>query len=169
MTRNTFGNSDHIASDDVCSPFTADNKPSDLNQLDSVLEYTRQVYEVEGMAGSSSHNRGRNEAPQHPGGSRNSAESDRKKQLIISRITKLEAEVEECRFDMIEIQKRMETRLQEKEMLERQLAQSVDPKGKGKAKEGINYMTEPFDWSEGLKARMKAVFGIESFRLCQEG
>jgi ATP-dependent DNA helicase Q1 len=73
---------------------------------------------------------------------------------------------------MIEIQKRMETRLQEKEMLERQLAQSVprvDAKGKRKAKEGINYMTEPFDWSEGLKARMKAVFGIQSFRLCQEG
>ena len=73
---------------------------------------------------------------------------------------------------MIEIQKRMETHLREKEMLERQLARSVprvDVKGKGKAKEGINYMTEPFDWSEGLKARMKAVFGIQSFRLCQEG
>ena len=72
---------------------------------------------------------------------------------------------------MIEIQKRMESYIQEKEMLERQLTQSdlrVDVKGKGKAK-GINYMTEPFDWSEGLKARMKAVFGIQSFRLCQEG
>jgi ATP-dependent DNA helicase Q1 len=59
-------------------------------------------------------------------------------------------------------------------MLERQLAQSVprvDAKGKGKAKEGNNYMTEPFDWSEDLKARMKAVLGIQSFRLChwQEG
>ena len=66
----------------------------------------------------------------------------------------------------------MESRLQEKEMLERQLAQSdtrVDAKGKGKARESINYMTEPFDWTEGLKARMKAVFGIQSFRLCQEG
>ena len=66
----------------------------------------------------------------------------------------------------------METHLEEKEMLERQLAEStprVDIKGKGKAKEGINYMTEPFDWSEGLKARMKAVFRIQSFRLCQEG
>ena len=80
--------------------------------------------------------------------------------------------MEGYRVDMIEIQKRMESRLREKEMLERQLAQSdlhVDAKGKGKAKEGINYMTEPFDWSEGLKARMKAVFGIQSFRLCQEG
>ena len=125
------------------------------------------------MAGSSSsHSRGRKEKPQHSRGSGNSADSDRKKQFIISRIAKLEKEVEGWRVDMIEIQKRMEARLQEKEMLERQLAQlnpRVDAKGKGKAKEGINYMTEPFDWSEGLKARMKAVFGIQSFRLCQEG
>ena len=73
---------------------------------------------------------------------------------------------------MIEIQTRMQMRLQEKEMLERQLTESnprVDTKGKGKTKEGINYMTEPFDWSDGLKARMKAVFGIQSFRLCQQG
>ena len=137
------------------------------------MEYTRQVHEVEVLAGSSSsHNRGRKEHPQRPGSSGNSADFDRKKQLIISRITKLETEVEGCRVDIIEIQKRMESRLREKEMLERQLAQSdlrVDSKGKGKAKEGIKYMTETFDWSEGLKARMKAVFGIQSFRLCQEG
>jgi hypothetical protein len=30
MTRHTFGNSDHIASDDVCSPVHTDNKPSDV-------------------------------------------------------------------------------------------------------------------------------------------
>jgi ATP-dependent DNA helicase Q1 len=137
------------------------------------LEYTRQVHEIEVLAGpSSSHKRGKKEQLQRSGGSGNSVDSDRKKQLVISRIAKLEAEIEGCRVDMIEIQTRMETRLQEKEILERQLAQSnprVDAKGKGKAKQGINYTTEPFDWSEGLKARMKAVFGIQSFRLCQEG
>jgi ATP-dependent DNA helicase Q1 len=143
MARHAFGSSDHI-----------------------------RVHEVEVVAGSSSsHNPGRKERFQRPGGSSNSTDSDRGKQ-IISRIAQLETEVEGYRVDMIEIQKRMESRLQEKEMLERQLAQPVhrvDAKGKGKAKEGINYMTEPFDWSEGLKARMKAVFGIQSFRLCQEG
>ena len=135
------------------------------------MEYTRQIHEKALAGSSSSLNRGRNEQPQRPRGG-NSSDFDRKNQLAISRISELEAEVEECRVDMIETQKRMETRLQEKEMLERQLEQSetrVDTKGKGKAKEGINYMTEPFDWSEGLKARMKAVFGIQSFRLCQEG
>lgn len=33
----------------------------------------------------------------------------------------------------------------------------------------INYMTEIFEWSGGLKARMREVFGIQNFRLCQEG
>ena len=125
------------------------------------MEYTRQIHEKALAGSSSSHNRGRNERPQRRG-SGNSTDLDRKKQRIVSRIAELEAEVEECRVDMIETQKRMETRLQEKEMLERQLEQSetrVDTKGKGKAKEGINYMTEPFDWSEGLKARMKAEIG----------
>jgi hypothetical protein len=75
---------------------------------------------------------------------------------------------------MIEILKRMETRLQQKEMLERLpvLAQSVprvDAKGKGKAKEGINHITEPFDWSEGLKARMKAVLRVSvSAKRCEK-
>ncbi len=47
----------------------------------------------------------------------------------------------------------------------------VDPKGKGKAsaRGGINYLTETFDWTDGLKSRMKSVFGIREFRLCQAG
>lgn len=137
------------------------------------MEYTRQVHEVEALAGPSSHDRERNEPPQRTNGhSGSSTDFDRKKQRIISRIAELDVEVEAFKFDIIDIQKRMEMRLQEKKMLERQLAQSmprVDTKGKGKAMAGIDYMTEPFDWSEGLKARMKAVFGIHSFRLCQEG
>ncbi|OBZ77261.1 ATP-dependent DNA helicase Q1 [Grifola frondosa] len=41
-------------------------------------------------------------------------------------------------------------------------------KGKAKQQDNINYSAE-FDWSAGLKAKMTKVFGIESFRLCQEG
>jgi ATP-dependent DNA helicase Q1 len=137
------------------------------------LEYTRQIHEAHHVLAesSSSHDRGRSEPSQRPGGGK-STDFDWKTQRIISRIVELDAKVQGCRVDIAEIQTRMETHLQEKEMLERQLAQlnpRVDTKGKGKAKGGINYMTEPFDWSEGLKARMKAVFGIQSFRLCQEG
>ncbi|KAF8816782.1 ATP-dependent DNA helicase [Phlegmacium glaucopus] len=153
MTRFTLGDSDHIASDD----------------LDTVLEYTRQVHEVE-----SSHDHGKNEQQlqRANGSSSSNTDFDRKKQRIISRIAELDVEVEAYRVDMNNLQNRMEMRLQEKKILERQLAQSnprTDTKGKGKARAGINYTTEPFDWSDGLKARMKAVFGIHSFRLCQEG
>lgn len=45
------------------------------------------------------------------------------------------------------------------------------PKGKDKATAGsslIDYM-EDFEWSGPLKAKMKEVFGIDSFRLCQQG
>ena len=32
-----------------------------------------------------------------------------------------------------------------------------------------NYMTERFEWAGELKRRMKEVFSIDAFRLCQEG
>ena len=45
----------------------------------------------------------------------------------------------------------------------------VNKKGKGKATQGgIDYMKE-MDWNDALKARMKNVFGIDNFRLCQQG
>ena len=136
------------------------------------MEYTRQVHEAHALPEPSSfHDRARSETSQRPRGGKSTG-LDRNTQRIISRIAELDSKVQECRVDIAEIQTRMDTHLQEKEMLERQLASlnpRIDTKGKGKAKGGINYMTEPFDWSEGLKARMKAVFGIQSFRLCQEG
>lgn len=33
---------------------------------------------------------------------------------------------------------------------------------------GIDYMQE-FDWNDKLKKQMQAVFGIDAFRLCQQG
>jgi ATP-dependent DNA helicase Q1 len=42
-------------------------------------------------------------------------------------------------------------------------------KGKAKAKQGIDYSADEFEWSHGLKAKMKEIFGIREFRLCQKG
>jgi ATP-dependent DNA helicase Q1 len=42
-------------------------------------------------------------------------------------------------------------------------------KGKAKAKQGIDYTANEFEWLHGVKAKMKEVFGINDFRLCQEG
>ena len=33
----------------------------------------------------------------------------------------------------------------------------------------IDYMNDPFEWTGELKARMRSVFGIHEFRLCQVG
>jgi hypothetical protein len=58
--------------------------------------------------------------------------------------------------------------------LRRELKQQLsgaDKKGKGKAKDvGIDYGHDTgFEWGKALKGQMKRVFGIDNFRLCQEG
>lgn len=55
--------------------------------------------------------------------------------------------------------------------LEQLTLQSRGGKGKGKDKGsvGIDYASDDFDWTPGLKACMKRVFGIDGFRLCQQG
>ena len=45
----------------------------------------------------------------------------------------------------------------------------VNKKGKGKRVQGGIDYTKEMDWSDALKARMKNVFGIDNFRLCQQG
>ncbi|KAF9008323.1 P-loop containing nucleoside triphosphate hydrolase protein [Cyathus striatus] len=44
-------------------------------------------------------------------------------------------------------------------------------KGKENASHGggIQYMSDDFDWMDGLRGTMKRVFGIDEFRLCQQG
>lgn len=37
------------------------------------------------------------------------------------------------------------------------------------SKNTINYQTSNFDWSGSILAKMKQVFGLDQFRLCQEG
>lgn len=101
-----------------------------------------------------------------------------------SRIGDLDAEIQGCRADIEQIQNRIHECIKEKQKLERHLQElsmidrnvkqegmKVKLKGKGKASAhgGINYFTETFDWTDGLKSRMKSVFGIREFRLCQEG
>lgn len=131
------------------------------NQLPSVIECTRQIYESSAQASSSRDTINHTE------------DYGRKNADIRGRIAELDAEVIGLEADKVSIVNQIALRLQEKEELERQLVQSsrsrVDPKGKGKAQQGINYATSDFAWSKALEARMKAVFGINEFRLCQRG
>ena len=163
MSRFSFEDGDHVASDDVrdyCSgPDIFSSK-----QLASVLEYTRQAHEASVQASTSSNTRNYIHHTEDHG---------RKNADTRGRIAELDAELIGLKADKISIENQIALRLQEKERLERQLMQSnrarVDPKGKGKVSQGINYATSDFVWSGSLKARMKTVFGINDFRLCQRG
>lgn len=99
-------------------------------------------------------------------------EYERPNAAIRSRIAEIDADMQSFREEIAALETQISICIHEKKKLEMQLNQSSshrDVKGKSKEQPGINYSTEQFDWSGGLKARMKAVFGIKEFRLCQEG
>jgi len=96
------------------------------------------------------------------------------------RIQDLDDEVRGCYADIETIQRRIKECLAEKRKLgtilekasTRQNATTkaaADSKGKGGTVANVNFLTQSFDWTGGLRARMKSVFGIKEFRLCQEG
>ena len=157
MPRLSFEEGDFVASDDV-RVYCPDATFSHPKQLPSVLENSRQVYESSGQASSSRHTINHTEV------------YGRKNADIRGRIAELDAELIGLEADKASIVNQIALRLQEKEKLEKELVQSArstfDPKGRGK---GINYGTSNFPWSKSLEARMKAVFGINEFRLCQRG
>ena len=149
--------------------------------MDDILSYTQQVHERLEIPSSS-----RKQPIKHPSRPpsadievngideyRNSGPK------IRGRIEELDAEVLGCRADIELIQNRIQECLKEKQKLARLLdlpqanrnRTTVDAKGKGKAvpQSRMNYLQGNFDWTNGLKARMKSVFGIKEFRLCQEG
>jgi hypothetical protein len=91
-----------------------------------------------------------------------------------SQISVLDSEIEEYDRDIKKLQDLRATHVTEKNVLLKELQQVqtrvVCGKGKGSASHvGIDYTIDGFDWSEELKVRMKKVFGINSFRLCQQG
>ncbi|CAA7257395.1 unnamed protein product [Cyclocybe aegerita] len=107
---------------------------------------------------------------------------------VEERIARLDAEVLGCRADIQLIEQRIRNCLEEKKLLEAGLRATRVSRGSGAhlqlhgigqgngnsngkttTEAFINYETEPFDWIDGLKARMRAVFGIQEFRLCQQG
>ena len=43
------------------------------------------------------------------------------------------------------------------------------PRSSGDMSDSINYMGQDFEWSKQLKSKLKRIFGIDDFRLCQRG
>jgi ATP-dependent DNA helicase Q1 len=102
-----------------------------------------------------------------------------RKQNLNGELNKIEREISDVVQNIKELRDLHSDLLQQKSKIEKQLGEvqptpngmngTTDRKGKGKAKQdSIDYTLE-FDWSYELKARMKKVFGIDNFRLCQQG
>ncbi|EJD05581.1 ATP-dependent DNA helicase [Fomitiporia mediterranea MF3/22] len=105
-----------------------------------------------------------------------------RRQELNGRMSALDAELKDVKEQISDLQDLQAQILAEKQNIDQELKTlngsrlseviaSSSGKGKGKAPSGgaINYMTEAFEWSGELKARMREVFSIQSFRLCQEG
>ena len=122
-------------------------------------------------------------AKTHPNGyDTNSTETQasyKQKQELGGRLASLEAELRDVDADLERLTELRARLVKEKNGLVAQL-RSHDQRSRGSLESvvagqsrmdsgKINYMTEGFEWSKELEARMKAVFNINSFRLCQQG
>lgn len=156
--------------------------------MDSVLEYSRRFHQLSQPAhGRSGYNNPEDqvESPRtlisQPTSLSRQSVGEHSGMELRARIQTLDDEVRGCYSDIETIRSRIQECLAEKQKLatlwekssnNHRVATSKtsrDSKGKGKAVGNVNFSTQLFDWTDGLKARMKSVFGIQDFRLCQEG
>lgn len=166
---------DHVGSDEVSGSLRGGTAMITRTQMDYILELSRNDALPKGNQSSS--------RPHAPGSTQNNADepSYLAKTRIQNRIGALDSEIASIEDDIAQLAKVKSDLLKEKRELQSEL-DSVDSKrfktrhddnfatpGNTKQKENtIDYMEE-FDWSSPLKIQMKRVFGIDSFRLCQEG
>ncbi|KAJ7783633.1 ATP-dependent DNA helicase [Mycena maculata] len=95
-----------------------------------------------------------------------------RKQEINREISKVDAELANIQKDILQLKALYALRKEDKQKLLDELERSsapVNAKGKGKATGGTDYMSDDFEWCGELKTRMKKVFKIDNFRLCQQG
>ncbi|KAL5514242.1 hypothetical protein ACEPAG_2330 [Sanghuangporus baumii] len=148
--------------------FTADEVGSD--DMEAVLEFSAREAAQRSTAASSST-------------AVNGSHSYSGRQELNGRLSELESELKdvdeqieklrELRSQVIAERNRVNEKIKTMQGTSRLSASnSLAPaRSSGKALQAgsINYMTEVFEWSGELKARMREVFGIQNFRLCQEG
>ncbi|KAJ6621593.1 P-loop containing nucleoside triphosphate hydrolase protein, partial [Mycena sp. CBHHK59/15] len=95
-----------------------------------------------------------------------------RKQELNREISQLDAEMAKYREDISQLEALLALRSEDRQRLVDELDRATIPanaKGKGKAVEGVDYSADDFEWSGQLKFQMKKVFGINNFRLCQQG
>lgn len=99
------------------------------------------------------------------------------KHNLNARLSSIEAEIKGVDNNIEQLRTLRESLLMERKEILDELQRSqvarvstIESKVKGKAKQqgAIDYTAE-FDWTSALKDKMKKIFGIANFRLCQEG
>jgi ATP-dependent DNA helicase Q1 len=98
------------------------------------------------------------------------------KQALNDRLTQLEAEINSIDMDIKNLKTARTILVREREHIISEINPSVSTRhGLAAQKDDLNpgnvidYSGEFVEWHSILKARMKNVFGISSFRLCQQG
>jgi ATP-dependent DNA helicase Q1 len=88
----------------------------------------------------------------------------------------LDAELVSIDAEIQALQQARQNILKEKELLQKELATTRAPARVVKSSTntigaGSTNYTDPagFEWTDEVKKRMRAIFGIKEFRLCQEG
>lgn len=92
-------------------------------------------------------------------------------------LVEINAKIDNAKKQLEHWQRELEVLNASKARIERELAPKLTPppsrpqpsNGKGKAPDVlIDYYDNTFTWSDSLRSRLKAVFGHDSFRMCQE-
>ena len=102
------------------------------------------------------------------------------KQELNSKLSEIEAELKSVEDKIHGLQAVRETLIHEKGEILKQLdtqgqrasivnGSSASHSSGGKKGGKMDYTMSSFEWTGELKRRMREVFGIQSFRLCQEG
>ncbi|KAJ7042384.1 P-loop containing nucleoside triphosphate hydrolase protein [Mycena alexandri] len=95
-----------------------------------------------------------------------------RRQKLNQEIAACDAELAQIDEDISKLKELAALRREERQRLLDELDHAsapVNTKGKGKAMGGTDYSLPDFEWSGELKLQMKRVFGIDNFRLCQQG
>ena len=98
--------------------------------------------------------------------------TNRKIETMRDRIAELDQEIKGYDYEISQTQKMRSVRIDERRELEKEVERTsalAYGNGKGDAVKGIDYTRDTFPWAGMLRKRMKDVFKIDSFRLCQAG
>ncbi|KAI5121119.1 hypothetical protein M0805_002791 [Coniferiporia weirii] len=154
--------------------FSSDHANSDGSDMEAILEYSMSFQGAADSSGS----HGLTKKDEMPVGDKPNYAV---RQELNGRLAGLDTELKEVDEQMEKLKQLRSKILDERQAVlnslnadegNRNSARTSLSPGKTKAKitiETIDYMKGTFEWSGELKARMRDAFGIQNFRLCQEG